>query len=61
MSVLTQILIPYQNQWVAVTKDRKKVLTFAKDAKSLNNKLQKIKLKEVIMMYVLPMSKSYSP
>jgi hypothetical protein len=57
----SRLLIPYQNKWVALTEDRKKVVASDKDVKKLTEKLTKMKKKDVILTYVIPMDKYYSP
>lgn len=59
--MLNQILIPFQNQWVALTRDRKKIVASASNVKQLADKLNKLKNNDAIMMHVLPMKGSYSP
>ena len=54
-------LLPYENKWVALTLDRKKVIASAASVKVLDKKLKKLKDKEVIMTKVLPFDGAYSP
>lgn len=51
----------FQNKWVALSKDRKNVLATATDIASLDKKVKKDKLKDVIYHYILPYHVSYSP
>lgn len=53
-------LLPYENKWVAITQDGKKVITSATTIKTLDKKLEKMERKDVIMTKVLPFSVSYS-
>ena len=48
------ILLKYENQWVALSNDRSKVLYAAKTLETLFNKLDKTKNKDVILHYVPP-------
>ncbi len=54
-------LINYENEWVALTKDGKKVVSHAVSFKSLSQKLKKLKLKDIIMTRVFPFDGYYSP
>lgn len=54
------ILIPYENQWVALSPDRKKVLAANKDLEKLHKKLEKEKIKDAILHFVLPFDRYYS-
>ena len=56
-------LLPYENKWVAITPDGKKVIASAKDAKVLDKKLKKLKVKndEAVMAWVFPFKQSFSP
>ena len=56
------ILSKYTNKWVALSTDRKKVITSAKSIKDLNKKVQELPKKtEVIYHHVLPINGSYTP
>jgi hypothetical protein len=57
----SRLLVPYQNKWVALTEDRKKVVASDLDVKKLTEKLAKMRKKDVILTYVIPMDKYYSP
>lgn len=48
------ILIPYENQWVALTLNREKVIAANKNFKKLNDKLDKMGIKRdgAILHYV---------
>jgi len=52
----SEFLIPYENKWVALTPDNKKVIASAKDVGVLSKKLKNLKIKhgQAIMMYVSP-------
>lgn len=58
---LTSLLVSYVNKWVALSPDRTKVIASATDLKKLDIKVKKIKIKDVIYHYVLPLDKSFSP
>lgn len=60
LSPLTKELIPYENQWVALTPDRKRVITGDKNFKKLSQKLKKMKNKDAILHFVLPFDRTYS-
>ncbi len=51
----------YINKWVALSQDRKKILETANDIETLDKKVKKSKLGDVIYHHVLPMDGSYSP
>ena len=58
----TDLLAKYANQWVALTLDRKKVVTSAKNVKELDKKVRILKEhSNVIYHHVLPISGSYAP
>lgn len=61
MKTPSRLLIPYQNKWVALTEDRKKVVASDLDVKKLTEKLAKMRKKDVVLTYVIPMDKYYSP
>lgn len=48
------ILLNHENKWVALSKDRDKVLFASKSLESLFKKLDKVKNKDVILHYVPP-------
>ncbi len=57
------ILMPYLEQWVALTKDRKKVIAADKDGGKLMKKLDKIKgikRDSLVLHFVLDPYKTYS-
>lgn len=47
-------LINYENKWVALTADRKKVVAYDGDLKRLDKKLKKMGRKDVILTFVPP-------
>ena len=60
--VNTALLAKYANKWVALTLDRKKVVTSAKSVKDLDKKVKTLKEhNKVIYHHVLPISGSYAP
>ena len=63
MKKINNPLLNYENKWVALTLDNKKVIASDKDFKKLHHKLEKMKIgkKEAIMHYVLPFGAHYSP
>lgn len=56
-----RILLPYENKWVALSKDRSKVLYAAKTLDNLLKQLSKIKKKDVILHFVPPFNTYLSP
>lgn len=58
---IKNILTPYENKWVALSSDRKKVVTAGNTIKEVDRKLKKMKNKTAILSRVLPFDKSYSP
>lgn len=58
----TDLLVKYANKWVALTLDRKKVVTSAKSVKDLDKKVKTLKEhSNVIYHHVLPISGGYAP
>lgn len=53
-----KLLKPFENQWVALTVDNKKVVS---SGKTLIDASVKAKGKEVIFMKVLPFDSAYAP
>ncbi len=53
-------LLPFENKWVALTRDGKMVVASASSVKMLSKKLEKVK-QEVVMTKVFPFEGSYSP
>lgn len=58
---INNLFLPYENKWVAMTPDRKKVVASGETIKEVDKKLKKIKNKTAILTKVLPFDKSYSP
>lgn len=55
-------LIPFENKWVALTQDRKRVLASGTTIKEVDKKLKDRNFKEQSMLLrVLPFDKTYSP
>jgi len=55
---LRKIIKPFENKWVAITSDNKKVIN---NANSLEELVKKISDKDAVFMKVLPFSSSYAP
>lgn len=55
------LLINYQKKWVALTADRSKVIDMAESLNELAIKIKKLKAKDLIVTYVLPMDSYHSP
>lgn len=56
-----KILLNYENKWVALSKDRSKVLYAAKSLNDLFKLLPKSKKNDVIMHFVPPFNTYLSP
>lgn len=56
-----KILLKYENKWVALNKNRNKVLHAATTIDQLNKILTKTKEKDVILHYVMPFNGTISP
>lgn len=54
------ILLKYENKWVALSKDRSKVIDAAKGLDGLLKRLSKTKKKDVILHFVPPFDGSLS-
>lgn len=54
-------LIPFENMWVALSLDRKRVVASGGTVKELEKKMNKIGNSEVIFTRVLPFDQFYSP
>jgi hypothetical protein len=53
-------LIPYENQWVALTSNKKKVLFASKNLKTLHKKIAK-NTSNLILMKVPPFNMVFAP
>ncbi len=58
---LTKLLKPYENKWVALTKDEKKVICSGKTAKKVYNEALSKGCKDPVLTKVLPFDKSFVP
>jgi len=54
-------LIPFENMWVALSLDRKKVVASGATVKELEKKMNEIGNCEVVFTKVLPFDQFYSP
>ena len=63
MTKVSKILLPYENKWVALSRDNKKVIASGKDVKVLTDKLKKMKVKkdQAVLTWVFPFTSSYAP
>lgn len=63
MTKIKNPLVNYENKWVALTPDNKKVIMSAKDLKSLHNKLleKKVKKNQAVLMWVPPFNVALIP
>lgn len=59
----SEFLIPYENKWVALTLDNKKVIASADDLGDLYDKLQKMRIKKnkVVLDFVRPFDVYLAP
>jgi len=57
----TDLVLPYQNKWVAITPDNTEVLASGKTYKEVDMELKKKKINDAILSFILPFDKSYSP
>lgn len=55
------LLLPYENKWVALTPDRKAVVASGNTYKEVDKVLKRKKIEDVILSFILPFDKSYSP
>lgn len=58
---LSKLLKPYENKWVALTKDEEKVICSGKSAKKVYNEALRKGYEEPILTKVLPFDKSFVP
>ena len=61
MTKATKLLLPYENKWVALTTDRKKVVASGRTIKELDKNLIKQRIKNVVLTKVLPFDQVLSP
>jgi hypothetical protein len=59
--IIRNPLIPFENKWVALTTDRKKVVASGRTIKELDKNLIKQKIKDVVLTKVLPFDQALSP
>jgi len=59
--IILNPLIPFENKWVALTTDRKKIIASGRTIKELDKNLIKQKIKDVILTKVLPFDQVLSP
>lgn len=57
----SSIFLPYEDKWVALNKGQTKVVASGSSIRMVEKKLNKQKDKDVIITYVLPFQKYYSP
>lgn len=55
------ILVPYENQWVALNAKGDHIRASGATLKAVNKKLDLIGDKDAVLTYVLPFNKTYSP
>ena len=58
---LSQVLKPYENKWVALSPDKKKVSSSGNSLKEVFDKLDSEQQKKVSVMKVLPLDIKYAP
>lgn len=54
-------LVPFENKWVALSPDRKRVVASGATVKEVDEKLKEQKNENAILTRVLPFDKVYSP
>lgn len=59
-TIYLKTLTKYENQYIALSKDRTKILTSGKTIKELEKKLEKMKAKEAIIDFIPPFNVSLS-
>jgi len=59
--IILNPLIPFENKWVALTTDRKKVVASGRTIKELDKNLIKQRIKNVVLTKVLPFDQVLSP
>lgn len=50
----TNLFVPFENQWVALSPDRKSIVASGKTLKELDKKLKKLNNEEAIFTKVVP-------
>lgn len=53
--------LKYANQWVGLTKDRSKIIASGKTLLDVNKQLEKLKIKDAIVTYILPADHYIAP
>ncbi|MBI2431077.1 MAG: hypothetical protein HYV39_03620 [Candidatus Levybacteria bacterium] len=54
-------LLKNQNKWIAISSNKKAILTSGKSIKEIENKLTKLRVKDAIISFVPPANKYLSP
>jgi hypothetical protein len=60
-SLFANFLVPFENKWVALSRDNKTVFAAAVSLEALVKKLSRCKTKEVVFMKVPPFDQVLSP
>ena len=63
MTKASKLLLPYENKWVALSKDGMKVFASARSISTLGRKLETLKIKKdmATMAWVFPFESSFAP
>lgn len=63
MTKASKLLLPYENKWVALSKDGSKVFASANNISALGRKLEILKVKrdKATMAWVFPFKSSFAP
>ena len=63
MTKVSKLLLPYENKWVALSKDGMKVFASARSVDTLGKKLETLKIKKdmATMTWVFPFESSFAP
>ena len=54
-------LLKYANQWVGFTSNRSKIIASGKTILDVNQQLEKLKIKDAIVTYILPPDQYVAP
>lgn len=61
LSKITNEFLSYENQWVALIENQSKVIASGASIKILEKKLKNLKEKNIVLSYILPFNRYYSP
>lgn len=55
-----KILARYENQYVGISEDSSKIFASGKTIKTVENKLEKLEIKDAVIRYIPPVDKALS-